>query len=135
KLRYLFFVNRKRADVELAKSLRAKFGPDPVLILGNWIPSMTCHRESIRGKGLQEMLIGQGSTVYLIDEYCTSAFCPACEGNCLQTFRAGGTRVGDKEKVPSGKRKWNRDMAAVLDFRILFNALLKGKRPPRFLCK
>ncbi|KAJ1945276.1 hypothetical protein GGF37_001777 [Kickxella alabastrina] len=53
KLRYLFFVNRKRADVELAKS-----GPDPVLIFSNWIPSMTCHRESIRGKGLQEMLIG-----------------------------------------------------------------------------
>ncbi|KAJ1938319.1 hypothetical protein GGF37_004854, partial [Kickxella alabastrina] len=93
KLRYLFFVNRKRADVELAKSLRAKFGPDPVLILGNWIPSMTCHRESIRGKGLQEMLIGQGSTVYLIDEYCTSAFCPACEGSMEKLHKIDDPRL------------------------------------------
>ncbi|KAI7835107.1 hypothetical protein BX661DRAFT_211552 [Kickxella alabastrina] len=36
KFHYLSFVNRKRADVKLAKSLHAKFEPDPVLILGNW---------------------------------------------------------------------------------------------------
>ncbi|KAI7829897.1 hypothetical protein BX661DRAFT_170264 [Kickxella alabastrina] len=35
KLHHLSFVNRKRTDVELAKSLRAKFEPGPVLILGN----------------------------------------------------------------------------------------------------
>ncbi|KAJ1945737.1 hypothetical protein GGF37_001545 [Kickxella alabastrina] len=39
---------------------------------------MTRHHESIH-KGLWEMLIGQEFTVYLIDEYCTSKFCPACE--------------------------------------------------------
>ncbi|KAJ1900988.1 hypothetical protein LPJ66_001093 [Kickxella alabastrina] len=74
KLRYLSFVNKKRADVKLAKS-----GSDPVLIIGNWTPGITRFHEPIRGKGLREMLISQGFIVYLIDKYCTSTFCPACE--------------------------------------------------------
>ncbi|KAI7835202.1 hypothetical protein BX661DRAFT_131433, partial [Kickxella alabastrina] len=69
KLHYLSFVNRKRADVKLAKSLHAKFGPDPVLILDNWAPGMARYHEPIRGKGVREMLIGQRFIVYLIDEY------------------------------------------------------------------
>ncbi|KAJ1890545.1 hypothetical protein LPJ66_007417 [Kickxella alabastrina] len=52
--------------------------------------------------------------------------------NCLQTFRADGTKIKNGEKVPSGRWKWNRDMAAVLNFRIILNALLTGNRPPRF---
>ncbi|KAJ1947602.1 hypothetical protein GGF37_000367, partial [Kickxella alabastrina] len=76
KLHYLSFVNRKRADVKLAKSLHAKFGPDPVLILDNWAPGMARYHEPIRGKGVREMLIGQRFIVYLIDEYCISTFYP-----------------------------------------------------------
>ncbi|KAI7833463.1 hypothetical protein BX661DRAFT_196659 [Kickxella alabastrina] len=55
--------------------------------------------------------------------------------NYLQTFRADRTWVENSEKVPSGRRKWNRDMAAALNFRIILNALLTGERPPRFLRK
>ncbi|KAI7833783.1 hypothetical protein BX661DRAFT_168909 [Kickxella alabastrina] len=51
KLCYVSFVNRKRADVELTKSLRPKFGSDPVPILGNWTPGMAHYHEPIRGKG------------------------------------------------------------------------------------
>ncbi|KAI7830912.1 hypothetical protein BX661DRAFT_170107 [Kickxella alabastrina] len=54
KLHYLSSVNRKCADVKLAKSLRAKFGPDPGPIIGNWTPGMTRHHVSIRGKRLRE---------------------------------------------------------------------------------
>ncbi|KAJ1896571.1 hypothetical protein LPJ66_003911 [Kickxella alabastrina] len=56
--------------------------------------------------------------------------------DCLQTFRADGTKTKDGEKVPSGRRKWNnRDMAAVLNFRIILNALLTDNRPPHSLRK
>ncbi|KAI7828346.1 hypothetical protein BX661DRAFT_205168 [Kickxella alabastrina] len=55
--------------------------------------------------------------------------------NCLQTFRADGTKIKNDEKVPLGRRKWNCDTAAVLNFRIILNALLKGNHPPRFLRK
>ncbi|KAJ1932196.1 hypothetical protein GGF37_007135, partial [Kickxella alabastrina] len=56
--------------------------------------------------------------------------------DCLQTFRADGTKTKNSEKVPSGRRKWNnRGMAAVLNFRIILNALLTGERPPHFLCE
>ncbi|KAJ1943293.1 hypothetical protein GGF37_002714, partial [Kickxella alabastrina] len=56
--------------------------------------------------------------------------------NYLQTFRANGTKIKDGEKVPSGRRKWNnRDMAAILNFRIILNALLTGEQAPCFLHK
>ncbi|KAI7828437.1 hypothetical protein BX661DRAFT_224406 [Kickxella alabastrina] len=32
--------------------------------------------------------------------------------NCSQTFRADGTKIKNGERVPSDRRKWNRDMAA-----------------------
>ncbi|KAJ1899346.1 hypothetical protein LPJ66_002170 [Kickxella alabastrina] len=55
--------------------------------------------------------------------------------DCLQTFRADGTKIKDGETVPSGRQKWNRNMAAVLSLRIILNALLTGERPLRFLRK
>ncbi|KAJ1944250.1 hypothetical protein GGF37_002285 [Kickxella alabastrina] len=56
--------------------------------------------------------------------------------DCLQTFRAGGTKIKNGKKVPSGRQKWNnRDMAVVLNFRVILNPLLTGERPPRFLRK
>ncbi|KAI7825523.1 hypothetical protein BX661DRAFT_172019 [Kickxella alabastrina] len=55
--------------------------------------------------------------------------------NCLHTFRADGTKIKDGEKVPSDRRKWNPDMAAALNFRIIINSLLTGERPPCFSCK
>ncbi|KAI7835116.1 hypothetical protein BX661DRAFT_222000 [Kickxella alabastrina] len=55
--------------------------------------------------------------------------------DCLQTFRTDGTKIKDGEKVPSSRRKWNRDMAAVLNFRIILNALLKGEHSPCLLRK
>ncbi|KAI7826648.1 hypothetical protein BX661DRAFT_224833 [Kickxella alabastrina] len=54
--------------------------------------------------------------------------------NCLQIFRAGGTKIKNGKKVPSGRQKWNnRDMAVVLNFRIILNSLLAGECPPCFL--
>ncbi|KAI7819652.1 hypothetical protein BX661DRAFT_130575, partial [Kickxella alabastrina] len=127
KLRYFSFVNRRRTDVELAKSLRAKFEPDPVLIIGNWTPGMARYHEPIRGKGLQEMLIGQGFTVCLIDEYCTSTFCPACKSRMEKFHKIDDPRL----KNPKHKHH-NCDMVAALNFHIILNALLTSERPPRF---
>ncbi|KAI7827265.1 hypothetical protein BX661DRAFT_143483, partial [Kickxella alabastrina] len=86
-------VNRNRADVELSKSLRAKFGPNPVLILNNWTLGMTRYHEPISGKGLREILIGQGFTVYLIDEYSTSTFCPVCESRIEKFHKIDDPRL------------------------------------------
>ncbi|KAI7823479.1 hypothetical protein BX661DRAFT_200167 [Kickxella alabastrina] len=72
RLRYLSFFNRKRADVELAKS-----GPDA----------------PIRDKGLRKMLIAQGFTVYLIGEYCTSTFCPGCKSRMEKVHKIYNPRL------------------------------------------
>ncbi|KAI7819468.1 hypothetical protein BX661DRAFT_174016 [Kickxella alabastrina] len=55
--------------------------------------------------------------------------------DCLQTFRADGTKIKNGEKVPSGRRKCNCDTAAVLNFRMILNALFTSNRPPCFLRK
>ncbi|KAJ1947601.1 hypothetical protein GGF37_000366 [Kickxella alabastrina] len=56
--------------------------------------------------------------------------------DCLQTFRADGTKIKDGEKVPSGRRKRNnRDMAAVFKQGIKNDAKVQGSHPPRFLRK
>ncbi|KAI7834105.1 hypothetical protein BX661DRAFT_168500 [Kickxella alabastrina] len=53
--------------------------------------------------------------------------------NCLQTFRADKTKIKDGEKVPPSRQKWNnRDMAVVLNFRIIHNPLLISEHPPCF---
>ncbi|KAI7829888.1 hypothetical protein BX661DRAFT_142326 [Kickxella alabastrina] len=67
---------------------------------------MTRHHEPIRGKGLQEMLIGQGFTVYLIDEYCTSTFCPVCESRIEKFHKI------DDPRLKNPKHKHHVAMAA-----------------------
>ncbi|KAI7834785.1 hypothetical protein BX661DRAFT_195384 [Kickxella alabastrina] len=52
--------------------------------------------------------------------------------DCLKTFGADETKIKDGGKVPSGRQKWNRNMAAMLSFRIIISALLTGNCPPHF---
>ncbi|KAJ1946513.1 hypothetical protein GGF37_001119 [Kickxella alabastrina] len=67
---------------------------------------MARYHEPIRGKGLQEMLIGQGFTVYLIDEYCTSTFSPACESRMEKFHKIDDPHLQDP------KNKYHVAMAA-----------------------
>ncbi|KAJ1944298.1 hypothetical protein GGF37_002259 [Kickxella alabastrina] len=67
---------------------------------------MTRHHVSIRGKRLREMLIGQGFTMYLINEYCTSTFCPACESRMEKFHKI------DDPRLKNPKHKYHITMAA-----------------------
>ncbi|KAI7832133.1 hypothetical protein BX661DRAFT_219303, partial [Kickxella alabastrina] len=71
---------------------------------------MARYHEPIRGKGLQEMLIGQGFTVYLIDEYCTSTFSPACESRMEKFHKIDDPHLQDP------KNKYHVAMAAAASF-------------------
>ena len=86
KLRLLSFINQRQADHRLAKNLRAKFGKDCVLVIGNWTASNIKFHEPIRGIGVRRMLVDQGFKVYLIDEFKTSSICPTCNGS-IETFK------------------------------------------------
>ncbi|CEG82723.1 hypothetical protein RMATCC62417_16752 [Rhizopus microsporus] len=79
----LFF---EQNDQKLVRNLKAKFGHDAVLILGNWSAPNTKYHELTRNKRFISMLKKNGFSVYLINEYKTSSYCPTCE-NELETFK------------------------------------------------
>ncbi|KAI9259960.1 hypothetical protein EDC94DRAFT_641096 [Helicostylum pulchrum] len=72
--------------LEVVNGLKTKFGPNAVLILGDWSAPNVPHQESTRKKGLIKMLKKNGFVVYLINGFRTSSLCPFCEAS-LQTFK------------------------------------------------
>ncbi|KAI9228787.1 MAG: hypothetical protein DHS80DRAFT_1898, partial [Piptocephalis tieghemiana] len=61
------YINQRQADDRLARHLRETFGPDAVLVMGNWSSPHARYHEPIRGKGMREMLRKKGFQVYLVD--------------------------------------------------------------------
>ncbi|KAJ2502057.1 hypothetical protein GGH96_001458 [Coemansia sp. RSA 1972] len=164
KLQQSAYVNRKQADQRLGKKLRKEFGPDAVIVIGDWSAPMARFHEPIRGKSWRMLLKRAGFDVYLIKEYLTSKTCPNCNGGlantryvpnprpwmctkrpmvkchgllscesekCLESIgKCEDESEGEKEEV---KKWWNRDLAAVLNFRhILFSLRETGIAPARF---
>ncbi|KAI9311409.1 hypothetical protein BX666DRAFT_1063248 [Dichotomocladium elegans] len=154
KLRLSAYINQKQADARLVRTLRRRFGKDTVLVMGNWSAPITRFHEPIRGKGWRDIFKRHGFKVYLIDEYRTSVTCPECSDR-LETFkRIPNPRPWQRIKRPeikchgllrctnlncsksmefSRSRLWNRDTAAVLNFRhILLSLRTNGEIPERF---
>ncbi|KAJ2254186.1 hypothetical protein GGH98_002406 [Coemansia sp. RSA 454] len=169
KLRLSAYVNQKQADQRLIKKLRKEFGPNAVIVIGDWSAPMNRFHEPIRGKSWRMLLKRGGFEVYLIKEYLTSKTCPNCYGQlsntryvpnprpfrhtkrpmvkchgllscqsekCLESIgKIEDEKEGEKEceKKEKVQRWWNRDLAAVLNFRhILFSLRETGIAPTRF---
>ncbi|KAH8552694.1 hypothetical protein BGW37DRAFT_512844 [Umbelopsis sp. PMI_123] len=130
-------INRNRENDRLVKDLRQSFGENCILV-------MTFH-EPIRGIGMRRALRKRGITLLMIDEYMTSKHCPHC-------FQLPNPRPWRREEQPTvvcngllrcnnqncmqprqTTRLWNRDMAAVRNFRHILQGLrLDGSRALRF---
>ncbi|KAG2210265.1 hypothetical protein INT47_003250 [Mucor saturninus] len=150
KMKFSLKMFYEQNDQKLVQNLKRKFGPDAVLVLGNWSAPNTKFQEPTRNKGLIQMLKKNGLTVYLIDEFKTSSHCPDC-GDVLEQFKMisnprsfrrntmpivkchGLLRCQNTACVTQGRKFWNRDQAAVLNFKhILFNLREVGERPALF---
>ncbi|KAI9354997.1 hypothetical protein BD770DRAFT_412005 [Pilaira anomala] len=145
KMKLSAHINEIQSTKRLSKNIRKKFGKDCILILGNWSASRTRFHEPIKGNGLRNSLRKEGFKVYLLDEFKTSSICPSCE-NKLATFkecinprpyrRSANPKVTchgllrclnqnclekqaltEKDQENIKYRLWNRDLAAVLNFR------------------
>ncbi|ORE08235.1 hypothetical protein BCV72DRAFT_303884 [Rhizopus microsporus var. microsporus] len=142
KLKLSSKINKQQSNKKLANDLKKKFGKDAVLILGDWMVNYVEFHEPIREKGMRLMLRKEGFTALLINEYKTSSFCPECEIGELETFkimptvkRHGLLRCKNQNclKIQQTSRLWNRDLAAVLNFRSILQSLREtGARPERF---
>lgn len=152
KLRLSAHINKTQADDRLAKSLHYKFGLRPALVFGNWSAPHQRYHEPIRGKGLRKALKLRGFDVCLIDEYKTSSLCPICHQGIKTFKRSANPRPFRRAEQPTvtvhgllrcnnrtclesmnDRRLWNRDLAAVLNFRWILRELrTNGTRPARF---
>ncbi|KAI9366600.1 hypothetical protein BD770DRAFT_423433 [Pilaira anomala] len=160
--RDLIFCMHEDSTVNNKKNYRKKFGKDCILILGNWSASRTRFHEPIKGNGLRNSLRKEGFKVYLLDEFKTSSICPSCE-NKLATFkecinprpyrRSTNPKVTchgllrclnqnclekqaltEKDQENIKYRLWNRDLAAVLNFRkIVISLRTTSQKPAIFL--
>ncbi|KAJ2567676.1 hypothetical protein IW140_004379 [Coemansia sp. RSA 1813] len=163
KLRQSAHIKQQQADEQLAKSIRVTCDDEkPTVILGNWSAPMARYHEPIRGVGFRRMLRKKGCQVYLIDEFRTSKTCPNCLTGTLKTFlKVPNPRPYQRKKTKEvlchgllkctnelcmgpvevdsvltpRSRMYNRDLAAVLNFRHIFHGLRDhGKTPERFCC-
>ena len=114
-----------------------------MLILGDWSAPTVKYHEPIRNKGMIRMLKKNGFDVYLINEFKTSPVCPDCEGALKKFCTVANPRPYRREKNPtvtcngllkcdnhSPAKLWNRDLAAVCNFRKILNELrTTGNRP------
>ncbi|ORE04796.1 hypothetical protein BCV72DRAFT_257100 [Rhizopus microsporus var. microsporus] len=146
KMRFSSKLLPQQNDDKLIKSLKKKSGHDAVLVLGDWFAANVKFHEPIRNKGLIQMLKKSGFDLYLINEYKTSSLCPDCERK-LEKFKivdsSGPYRRKDVSKVKcngllrckdhSPNKLWNRDLAAVCNFRkILMSLRETGERASCF---
>ncbi|KAJ2142654.1 hypothetical protein IW142_004172, partial [Coemansia sp. RSA 564] len=103
KLRLSAYVNQKQADQRLIKKLRKEFGPNAVIVIGDWSAPMNRFHEPIRGKSWRMLLKRGGFEVYLIKEYLTSKTCPNCYGQLSNTRYVPNPRPFRHTKRPMVK--------------------------------
>ncbi|KAI9335795.1 hypothetical protein BD770DRAFT_422731 [Pilaira anomala] len=151
KMKLSAHINKIQSTKRLSKNIRKKFGKDCILILGNWSASRTRFHEPIKGNGLRNSLRKKGLNI-----------CPSCE-NKLATFkecinprpyrRSSNPKVTchgllrclnqnclekqaltEKDQENIKYRLWNRDLAAVLNFKkIVITLRSTSQKPAIFL--
>ncbi|KAJ2569518.1 hypothetical protein IW140_003072 [Coemansia sp. RSA 1813] len=161
KLRQSAYIKQQQADEQLAKSIRVTCDDEKsTVILGNWSASMARYHEPMRRAGLRRVLRKKGCQVYLIDEFRTSRTCPNCLTGTLKKFlKVPNPRPYQRKKMKEvlchgllkctnelcmgpvevdgvlapRSRMYNRDLAAILNFRHIFHGLHDhGETPERF---
>ncbi|KAJ1770076.1 hypothetical protein IW140_004961 [Coemansia sp. RSA 1813] len=163
RLRQSAHIKQQQTDERLAKSIRATCNDEkPTVILGNWSAPMARYHEPIRGVGFRRILRKKGCQVYLIDEFRTSKACPNCLTGTLEKFlKVPNPRPYQREKMKEvlchgllkctnelcmgpvevdgvltpRSRMYNRDLAAVLNFRHIFHDLRDHDETPERFCR
>ncbi|KAJ2709493.1 hypothetical protein H4R19_004221 [Coemansia spiralis] len=110
KLRLLAYIHTERANAQLVHRLWDKFGDNMVAIMGDWSAPHRRFQEPIRGKGMRKMLRRHGLTVYLLNEFKTSSFCPECHTGSLekvpQSPQPAPMAEGQGGRVRNGRLPW-----------------------------
>ncbi|KAJ2386157.1 hypothetical protein GGI23_006557 [Coemansia sp. RSA 2559] len=93
-------MQQQQADQHLVKSIIGGCNPKPAIIIGNWSVLMTWFHKLIHGIGMCRMLHRHKLKVVLIDEYCTSQMCPACDGKLKKFLQVPNLHPFQVKKRP-----------------------------------
>ncbi|KAJ3177709.1 hypothetical protein HDU87_004231 [Geranomyces variabilis] len=153
---------RQRSEDNLIKRMREKFGHKLLVIMGDWGAAsagrhMRFHAPS-KVAGFRKLFQKHHIPCYLLDEFCTSSFCPDCHSKLKKNVlprrlspRPWRARQGQMDQVhgllgckgcadpqwPANPkylcplRYWNRDLASVKNFNNIIRHMLDfgGARP------
>ncbi|KAJ1825220.1 hypothetical protein LPJ60_000061, partial [Coemansia sp. RSA 2675] len=125
KLRLSGYIRRREADLQLVRTMIKKFGKDLVLVIGNWSAASVEYHEPIHCKQWRYVFQREGFEVYLINEFRTSCICPVCDKR-LENFLPSVEKYSGSDK----RRLFNRNLAAVLNFRRIVDSLRKTNKLP-----
>ena len=77
----------QRTYANLINRLKSSFSGLKVVVFGDWRPQNLRHHPPIPLEKLKRLFQQAGFQVYLIDEYCTSKFCPVCKKELKKGFK------------------------------------------------
>jgi len=144
KYKWYSYINRKKAETDLARNIKNKFGKDVILIQGDWSDKLKTTPSRIKyistpNLGLKRKL-NEYLTIYNIDEFRTSCLNYKTEERCENMYLPD--KKGTKRKIHSilryqteSKRMGciNRDENAVNNMIKIVNTYLLNKtRPEKF---
>ena len=102
RLKFVSKIYYDKCDLKLVKDLRRKFGNDPVLVVGDWSAPNAKFQEPTRNKGPLRYLKKNGFSIYIINEYKTSTYCPACKYSEMESFKEiTNPRPFQRERFPN----------------------------------
>jgi len=148
KNRWRSSIGNQRDKALLGNLIRRKFGPNPLIVLGDGSPPTVRFHQPTKGVGLRMDLLRLGFRVVLIDEFKTSTSCPDCFSRTNTFLRRPSPRPWRKhveqtvhgllecrgaecrEYCNGNSRKWNRDLLAVLNFKRVWSAHMHGRERP-----
>ncbi|KAJ2709118.1 hypothetical protein H4R19_004411, partial [Coemansia spiralis] len=105
------YLNVKREDERLHRSVIDMFGRDAVFVFGDHSSPNMRFQEPVRGKYWRDLFRKWGFRVLLINEFCTSSFCPVCSLRVEKFRMARNPRYRQSLKRAKRARKQNREVS------------------------
>lgn len=144
KYKWYGYINRKRAETDLAREIKDKFGKDSIMILGDWSDKLKMNQSRLKfistpNLGLKRKL-AEYFTIYNIDEFRTSCLNYKTENKCVNIYLPDNKGVERKihsiltYQTESNRMGCiNRDENAVNNMIKIVNQYLQNKdRPEKF---
>ena len=143
KLEWFGYIDKQRSDANFIKNIKAKYGSNITIIIGDWSETMAIKRISMPGKHLRRLLAAH-FPVYLLDEFNTSKLNHVTEEACENLELVVEINGENKSrrlhsvltyKMQNGRKGCiNRDINAVKNMRKIVKSLMEGKgRPAKIL--